>query len=62
MRQDLVDLLRELFGPNGPHGATREVFVAQYANAERSPAVAAGLWPIVSAIPQRPKDLTELAA
>jgi MycE methyltransferase N-terminal len=62
IRQDLVDLLRELFGPLGPHGATREISATQYVDSEYSPAVAAAIWPIVGAMTQRPKDLSELAA
>ena len=62
IRQDLVDLLRELFGPVGPYGATREVFATEYVESEYSPAIAAAIWPIVGAMTQRPKDLSELAA
>jgi demethylmacrocin O-methyltransferase len=62
LRQDLVDLLRELFGPAGPHGVTREVSAKEYENSEYSPSIAAGLWPLLGAISQRPKDLSELAA
>jgi demethylmacrocin O-methyltransferase len=62
IRQDLLDLLRELFGPAGPHGATREIQVAHYVDGEYSPAIAAGIWPIAQAMSQSPKDLTELAA
>ena len=62
IRQDLLDLLRELFGPRGPHGATREVFAAEYVDSEYSPAVAAAMWPILGAMTQRSKDLSELAA
>ncbi|AEV71615.1 hypothetical protein MycrhN_0987 [Mycolicibacterium rhodesiae NBB3] len=62
IRQDLVDLLRELFGPVGPYGATREIFATEYVDSEYNPAVAAAIWPIVGAITQRPKDLSELAA
>jgi len=62
IRQDLVDLLRELFGPVGPYGATREIFATEYVNSEYSPAIASAIWPIVGAMTQRPKDLSELAA
>jgi hypothetical protein len=62
IRQDLVDLLRELFGPMGPYGATREISATEYVNSEYSPAIAAAMWPIVGAMRQRPKDLSELAA
>jgi demethylmacrocin O-methyltransferase len=62
IRQDLVDLLRELFGPAGPYGVTREVSVKEYFNSEYSPAIAAGMWPVLGAMSQRPKDLSELAA
>jgi SAM-dependent methyltransferase len=62
IRQDLVDLLRELFGPLGPYGATREISATEYVNSEYSPAIAAAMWPIVGAMRQRPKDLSELAA
>jgi demethylmacrocin O-methyltransferase len=62
IRQDLVDLLRELFGPIGPYGATREISATEYVNSEYSPAIAAAMWPIVGAMGQRPKDLSELAA
>lgn len=62
VRQDLVDLLRELFGPAGPHGATREVSAKEYENSEYSTSVAAAMWPVLGAMSQRPKDLSELAA
>ena len=62
VRQDLVDLLRELFGPAGPHGATRELSTKDYPNSDYSGSTAAGLWPVVGAMSQRPKDLSELAA
>lgn len=62
IRQDLVDLLRELFGPAGPYGVTREVSVKEYFNSEYSPNIAAGMWPVLGAMTQRPKDLSELAA
>lgn len=62
IRQDLVDLLQELFGPVGPRGATREVFAKEYENSEYSTSVAAAMWPILGAMSQRPKDLSELAA
>ncbi|AGB24298.1 hypothetical protein Mycsm_04041 [Mycobacterium sp. JS623] len=62
IRQDLVDLLRELFGPMGPYGATREISATEYVNSEYSAAIAAAMWPIVGAMTQRPKDLSELAA
>ena len=50
IRQDLVDLLRELFGPAGPYGVTREVSVKEYFNSEYSPAIAAGMWPVLGAM------------
>ncbi len=62
VRQDLVDMLRELFGPKGPYGVTREVSAKEYENSEYSPAVAAAMWPVLGAMSQRPKDLSELAA
>jgi mycinamicin biosynthesis methyltransferase MycE-like protein/methyltransferase family protein len=62
IRQDLGDLLRELFGPIGPYGATREISATEYVNSEYSPAIAAATWPIVGAMRQRPQDLSELAA
>lgn len=62
VRQDLVDLLHELFGPPGPYGATRELFTRDYSDSDYSGATAAGLWPVVGAMSQRPKDLSELAA
>lgn len=62
VRQDLVDLLRELFGPSGPQGATRELFTRDYSESDYSVSTAAGLWPVVGAMSQRPKDLSELAA
>jgi hypothetical protein len=61
VRQDLVDLLREVFGPVGPHGATRELFATQLADVEYSAPVAAGVRQIVAAISQRPMDVTDLA-
>lgn len=57
VRQDLVDLLRELFGPVGPYGATRELLPKQYFD----PASVAVLRQLVVAISQRPKDLSDLA-
>jgi hypothetical protein len=57
-----VDLLRELFSPAGPYGVTRELSAKEYANSEYSPSIAAGMWPMVGAMSQRPKDLSELAA
>lgn len=62
IRQDLMDLLRELFGPSGARGVTREVFATEYVGSEYSPAIAAAMWPILGAITQRHKDLSELAA
>jgi demethylmacrocin O-methyltransferase len=62
IRQDLMDLLRELFGPAGPYGVTREVSAKEYVNSEYSPNIAAGMWPVLGAMTQRPKDLSELAA
>jgi demethylmacrocin O-methyltransferase len=62
VRQDLVDLLRELFGPAGPYGVTRELSAKEYANSEYSPSIAAGMWPMVGAMSQRQMDLSELAA
>ena len=62
VRQDVVDMLRELFGPAGPYGFTRELSTKEYPNSDHSPSVAAGLWPVVGAMSQRPTDLSELAA
>ena len=62
VRQDLVDLLCELFGPAGPYGVTRELSVKEYPNSDHCVSTAAGLWPVVGAMSQRPKDLSELAA
>ncbi|MFI5508052.1 class I SAM-dependent methyltransferase [Mycobacterium sp. NPDC051804] len=62
VRQDLLDLLCELFGPTGTHGATRELFTRDYSETDYSASTAAGLWPVVGAMSQRPKDLSELAA
>ncbi|AKK30875.1 class I SAM-dependent methyltransferase [Mycobacterium sp. EPa45] len=61
VRQDLIDLLREVFGPVGPHGATRELFARQLADEEYSPAVSAGVRQLAGAMSQRPKDITDLA-
>jgi len=61
VRQDLVDLLRELYGPTGPPGATRELFAKELADEEYSPAIAAGVRQIVGAMSQRPMDVTDLA-
>jgi hypothetical protein len=55
IRQDLEDLLRELFGPPGPHGATRELFT------KRRWATFAGMRQVVGALSQRPKSLSDLA-
>lgn len=61
IRQDLVDLLREVFGPVGPHGATRELFATQLADVEYAAPVATGVRQIVAAMSQRPMDVTDLA-
>ena len=61
VRQDLVDLLRELFGPVGPFGATRELFARELASEEYSAPIAAAVRQIVAAASQRPRDVTELA-
>jgi demethylmacrocin O-methyltransferase len=58
VRQDLVDLLLELFGPAGPYGVTRELFPKPHLD----PAVTFGLRQTVSAMSQRAKDLSDLAA
>ena len=55
IRQDLADMLRELFGPPGPHGATRELFTKQRW------ATFAGMQQVVGALSQRPKSLSDLA-
>ena len=39
-----MDLLRELFGPAGPYGVTRELSAKEYANSEYSPSIAAGTY------------------
>ena len=56
IREDLVDMLRELFGPPGPHGSTREL-----TSVIRTPAATFGLRQVVAALTQRPVDLTDLA-
>jgi MycE methyltransferase N-terminal len=61
VRQDLVDVLRELYGPTGPCGATRELFAKELSDEEYSPAIAAGVRQIVGAMSQRPMDVTDLA-
>jgi demethylmacrocin O-methyltransferase len=61
VRQDLVDLLRELFGPVGPHGATRELFAQQLADEEYNPIIAAATRQLVDAMSQRPHNLSDLA-
>ena len=61
VRQDLVDLLRELFGPVGPFGATRELFARDLADEEYSAPIAAAVRQIVAAASQRPRDVTDLA-
>jgi len=64
LRQDLVDLLRELFGPQGPHGVTRELFKKDGVDATNplvNKAVVAGLRQVLGAISQRPKSLTDLS-
>ena len=57
IRQDLFDMLRELFGPRGPHGVTRELLT--------KPGVAApvvvGLRQVVGALSQHPRSLSDLA-
>lgn len=61
VRQDLLDLLRELFGPVGPHGGTRELFARQLADEEHSPVIAAGTRQLVGAMSQHRKNLSDLA-
>jgi hypothetical protein len=61
VRQDLVDLLRELFGPVGPYGATRELFAKELSDSEYSAPIATGVRQIVAAMSQRPNDITDLA-
>jgi hypothetical protein len=61
VRQDLVDLLREVFGPIGHYGATRELFAIQLADVEYSAPIAAGVRQIVAAMSQRPMNVTDLA-
>jgi demethylmacrocin O-methyltransferase len=56
VRQDLVDLLRELFGPVGPYGATRELFAKELSDSEYSAPIATGVRQIVAAMSQRPND------
>ena len=56
-RQDLVDLLRELFGPTGSYGVTRELFPQR----KFYWTIAAGMRQLVGALSQRPKDLSDLA-
>jgi len=61
IRQDLVDLLREVFGPPGPHGATRELLKKYEAPDKWHAAVVAGMRQVVGALSQRPKNLSDLA-
>lgn len=64
VRQDLVDLLRELLGPPGPHGATRELFRKNPSVGLRMPAdtaAVAAISQVVGAVSQRPKSLSDLA-
>jgi demethylmacrocin O-methyltransferase len=64
VRQELVDLLYELFGPPGPHGATRELFKENPSVGQRTPedtAVVAAISQVLGAVSQRPKSLSELA-
>ncbi|MEB3049487.1 class I SAM-dependent methyltransferase [Mycolicibacter sp. MYC123] len=64
IRQELVDLLRELFGPPGPYGATRELFKKNPSVGLRTPADAAtvaAISQVVGAVSQRPKSLSDLA-
>ncbi|GFG81734.1 class I SAM-dependent methyltransferase [Mycobacterium paragordonae] len=56
LRQDLVDMLREVFGPPGPYGATRELV-----NRWGMGAVVVGLRQLIGALSQRPKSLSDLA-
>jgi hypothetical protein len=71
LRQDLVDMLRELFGPPGRRGVTRElrntqseaplgVDPADPVNKRRA-AVVAGMRQVVGALSQRSKSLSDLA-
>lgn len=64
VRQDLVDLLRELFGPRGPHGVTRELFKKDPSVGPRTApdaAVVAAITQLVCAVSQGPKSLADLA-
>ena len=71
VKQGLVDLLREVFGPAGRHGATRQVAIRESdtfpgldpndpVNRRRADAVV-GLRQLLDAVSPRPRDLTELA-
>ena len=61
LRQGLVDMLREIFGPPGPSGATRELLnKAGEAAALKKPGAAAvvvGLRQVVAALSQGPNSL-----
>lgn len=65
LRQGLVDMLREIFGPPGPYGATRELLnKAGEAAALKKPGAAAvvvGLRQVVAALSQGPNSLSDLA-
>lgn len=71
IRQDLVELLREVFGPVGKYDATREVMLRRSesfpgsdanepVNRQRAAAIVA-LRQLLGASAQRPPDLTDLA-
>ncbi len=61
IRQDLVDLLRELFGPPGPHGATRELSIKYDSPDTWHATVVAGMRQVVGAMSQHPSSLSDLA-
>jgi len=43
-------------------GSVLEVSAKEYFNSEYSPNIAAGMWQVLGAMTQRPRDLSELAA
>ena len=56
-----MDLLREVFGPVGPHGATRELFARELSDEVYSAPIATGVRQLVAAMSQRRNDITNLA-
>lgn len=61
LRQDLIDLLRELYGPAGPYGATREILLNESLNGIANRVAVVAVYRLTAAISPAGKDLNHLA-